>query len=124
MRQRLSAADLFTCGFCILALTRAAWGVVAAEAKLSDFYGKSRFVVTGTIAKVDGDVVEVGAVQVLKAPPPRVASLRMKIAQPPGLAARLKQGDPVVVLEQEGKSLVHAGDTWLIAQQAQRGPSP
>src|SRR4051812_2820088 len=100
MRHRRDAAILSICGLWLLAFTPAAWGVVAAEAKLSDFYDKSRFVVTGKIAKVDGSVLDVDSVQVLKAPPPRVVAMRVKVDQPPDLAARLKPGDPIVVLEQ------------------------
>ena len=123
MRHWSGASLLFACGF-FLALTPAARGVVAAEAKLSDFYNKSRFVVTGKVAKVEGSLLDVDSVQVLKAPPPRVAAMKVKVDQPPDLAARLKPGDSIVVLEQDGVTLVHVGDAWLLAQQVQRGPSP
>src|SRR5215207_2511139 len=115
---------LFACCASLLPASRSARGVVAAKSKLSTFYAQSRFVATGKVAAANGNVVDVNSVEVLKGVPPKVAGMKVKVEQPADLAGRLKAGDAVVVFDQEALCLVHAGDTWLVAKAAARGPNP
>lgn len=126
-----SRRTLWTCGavaFLIVAVP-AALALIKLEFPVSRMYRDSKVVRSATIVSVDAAraVLEAGPAATFKggAAPDR---LRLAIAAPTNVVARVAVGQPVVLFcaesENAGAAIIHLADTWLLAQAVPEAKPP